>query len=88
METVDSNEKYLMKMYTVYFIITLVYNAVLLGLYLTQVFSDHKDCLTKKGANVGTNFEFAFIIGLAVDSADIINSNFMASYFRSKTNTE
>ena len=66
----------------VYFITTLIYNSVLATIYLLLVLTEHPDCLTKSGANIATNLEFAFMLGLLVLSADIINSNFMSIYFR------
>ena len=40
--------------YIGYYVVSLLYNAFLLALYVVAVFSHHHDCLTKSGTNITT----------------------------------
>ena len=74
----------LLTYYTYHFL----YNIVLLVIYIYQVYIDHAMCLTKSGADIGDSFDFAFLSGFIVISADILNSDCFGYYFRCKVSRE
>ena len=50
--------------YAAYYLVTLLFNAMLISLYVVQAFGEHPACLTRGGNNITARFEFAFHYGM------------------------
>ena len=70
--------------YAIKYLISLLINALLLDLYVVQIYSEHVTCLTQEGANSTRLIKQALLLGLAPLIADIVVSNICSIYYRSK----
>ena len=74
--------------YTCYYIMSLLYNVMLIALYVVQTFTSHQPCLTRHGHNITNGFVNAYGVGLTVIIVDTLNSNVMGIYFRHRVQNE
>ena len=72
------------KYYFGYYIANLITNFFLLSYYIVIVASHHLPCKTKSGYNITQNFDFVFVLGLVIVSADFFNSAIPCIWFRAK----
>ena len=49
-----------LKSYAIYYIVSLLYNAFLISLYIVMSCAAHSPCLTRGGSNITDRFEFVF----------------------------
>lgn len=68
----------------IYYIVSLVLNALILSFYATMAFTPHVPCLTPTGANITKGFEFAFKLGFFAIAADFTNQSFLEFYIRQR----
>ena len=68
--------------YTCYYILSLLFNVMLIALYIVQTFTSHQPCLTKHGHNITQSIVNAYGVGLVVLSVDTFNANVLGVYFR------
>ena len=62
--------------YLSYFIVILLFNLLLLSLYVVEVSTEHHACKTRNGRNITTKYEFVFQAGLIILLVDSINNLF------------
>ena len=74
--------------YAAYYLVTLLYNAMLISLYVVQAFGEHPACLTKGGNNITSRFEFAFHYGMVFLMVDSFNSHCLIIFFKYQTRME
>ena len=65
-----------------YYIISLLFNVLLIALYSVQTFTKHEDCYTQSGVNILHDITLAFRVGLIVIVVDTIHSNIISVYVR------
>ena len=61
--------------YIGYFIVSLLYNIILLALYIVQASINHRDCTSDDGVNVTSKYQTSFVIGLNILALDFVNTN-------------
>ena len=74
--------------YAAYYLVSLLYNAMLISLYVVQAFGEHPACLTRGGNNITTRFEFAFHYGMVFLMVDTFNSNCLIIFFKYQSRME
>ena len=61
--------------YIGYFIVSLLYNIILLALYIVQASINHPDCISTGGVNVTNKYQASFVTGLIILALDFVNTN-------------
>jgi len=67
-----------------YYFCKLIFNIVLLSLYIMEVFTEHDACMSKGGINLTKKYTRAFLAGFIILIVDSINSTFFTIYFHFK----
>ena len=66
------------------YMLSLLCNALLISLYVVQVFTEHVDCFTPIGINILYDIKLSYQVGLFVLIVDTVNSNIISVYLRYK----
>ena len=74
--------------YIGYFIVSLLYNIVLLALYIVQTSVKHSQCVTSAGVDVSARYQRSFEVGLVILFIDFVNSNIVQIYAKFKKQLE
>ena len=75
--------------YLIYYIVTLLFNSLLLSLYFVRVYEDFPNCVdSTSGQNYTFGFELAYGIGFLVVLAETMNINVLGIYLRYKVKLE
>ena len=75
--------------YLIYYVVTLLFNSLLLSMYFVRVYEDFPDCIDSvSGQNYTFWFEVSYGIGFLVVLAETMNINVFGIYLRYKVKRE
>ena len=75
--------------YLIYYIVTLIFNSLLLSMYFVRVYEDFPNCIDSvSGQNYTFGFELSYGIGFLVVLAETLNINVLGIYLRYKVKRE
>ena len=75
--------------YLIYYIVTLIFNFLLLSMYFVRVYEDFPNCIDSiSGQNYTFGFELSYGIGFIVILAETLNINVLSIYLRYKVKKE
>ena len=72
----------------IYYLTSLLWNALLISFYIVQVFTEHEDCFTmRKGKSVNLFYDMtlSYYVGFSVIVIDTVNCGIFSFYVRFKT---
>ena len=69
----------------IYYLSSLLWNAMIISFYIVQVFTEHEDCFTTRNKNLLYDMELAYYVGFSVIVLDTINGGVISFYVRFKT---
>ena len=84
----ETDAQHLSIRYILFYIVSLLWNALMLSLYTVQVFTEHKDCYADNAVNILYDIQLSFHVGFGILLLDTIICNVVSIYVRFKVDKE